>query len=268
MKKLSTMLAIFVVSAGVLAGCSGDSDSLARADRETQARWGLVFSETEDETNASAESETEQGNEIVEAAEGVKMLTVNEMEIQAISAVNVRSGPGTDFEKKAALTGEQVVVLTGICENGWVQIRLNEEIGYVSAQYVKAMNTDQNLEDIIKVAEETLAANGSTEESSAESSQTESSQAESSQAESSQAESSQTESSQTESSPSEESLAWAVIDVNVRKGPGPSYDALGILKQGEAVEVLDSSDTWWWKVSYQGQEAYISVQYLTTNKPE
>lgn len=258
MKKISTMLAIFVVSAGVLAGCSGDSDSLARADRETQARWGLVFSETEDETNASVESETEQGNEIVEAAEGVKMLTVKEMEIQAISAVNVRFGPGTNFEKKAALTGEQVVVLTGICENGWVQIRLNEEIGYVSAQYVKAIDADQNLEDIIQAAEETLAANGSTEESSAESVQ----------AETSQAESSQVESSQTESSRSEESLAWAVIDVNVRKGPGPSYDALGILKQGEAVEVLDSSDTWWWKVSYQGQEAYISVQYLTTNKPE
>lgn len=66
----------------------------------------------------------------------------------------------------------------------------------------------------------------------------------------------------------EDNLAWAVTDVNVRKGPKASYEVIGQLNQGQSVKVLDSSDAWWWKVEFEGQEAYISVQYLTTEKPE
>ena len=62
-------------------------------------------------------------------------------------------------------------------------------------------------------------------------------------------------------------MAWAVTDVNVRKGPKAAYDVLGHLAQGEGVKVLDSTDAWWWKVEFNGQEAYVSAQYLTTEKP-
>ncbi len=276
MKKLNAALTILMLSAGAFTACSGNSDSLARAEKETQAQWGLTFYESEAETKSESEvstenetkNETEKETVITEAAEGVNMLAVEEMEIQAVSAVNVRSGPGADFDKKGTLQVDQTVILTGICDNGWVQVLMNDETGYVSAKYVQASDESKNLEDILKEAESILASSADSENEEGSSSEETEKETKKETAEETKKETK--EESQAESSDDDtaENLAWSTIDVNVRKGPGASYDSVGILKQNQSVKVLDSSDAWWWKVEFNGQEAYISVQYLTTDKPE
>lgn len=278
MKKLNAALTILMLSAGAFTACSGNSDSLARAEKETQAQWGLTFYESEAETKSESEvstenetkNETEKETVITEAAEGVNMLAVEEMEIQAVSPVNVRSGPGADFDKKGTLQVDQTVILTGICDNGWVQVLMNDETGYVSAQYVQASDESKNMEDILKEAESILASSTDSEdeaESSSEETEKETKKETAEETKKETKEESQAGASDGEDTTAE-NLAWSTIDVNVRKGPGASYDSVGILKQNQSVKVLDSSDAWWWKVEFNGQEAYISVQYLTTDKPE
>lgn len=51
--------------------------------------------------------------------------------------------------------------------------------------------------------------------------------------------------------------------VNLRSGPGTSYDAIARLHNGDIVKLLDLSGTWS-HVSYNGQEGYVSSSLLTS----
>lgn len=51
------------------------------------------------------------------------------------SPLNVRSGPGTDYEQVTSLYPGTVVSLTGI-EDGWYQIAYKNTTGYVSSDYI------------------------------------------------------------------------------------------------------------------------------------
>lgn len=56
--------------------------------------------------------------------------------------------------------------------------------------------------------------------------------------------------------------------VNVRKGPGTSYEVLGQLNKNDEVVILDEAVDGWQKILYQDQEAYISSKYLTEEKSD
>ena len=60
---------------------------------------------------------------------------------------------------------------------------------------------------------------------------------------------------------------YAISAVNVRSGPGTSYEKLGSLSQGEAVKRTGKGSNGWSRVEYKGQQAYISSNYLTAQKP-
>lgn len=260
MKKLSVVLVVLMLGTAILTGCSGQKDTLARSNRETQAQWGLVF----DEDSAVKESESEEAiPETEEAAttvtkldNGVKLLELENTEIRIMSTVNVRSGPGTDFDKLGGLAESEIVTMKGICDNGWAQINFDSETGYVFMEYVETVDESVSLDSLL----EQIKAFNEEESSGDESSRNETD------------ETGSTDESIRETSGNEideeDNLAWAVTDVNVRKGPKASYEVIGQLNQGQSVKVLDSSDAWWWKVEFEGQEAYISVQYLTTERPE
>ena len=66
---------------------------------------------------------------------------------------------------------------------------------------------------------------------------------------------------------SAEATVYAISAVNVRSGPGTSYEKLGSLSQGEAVKRLAKGSNGWSRVEYKGQQAYISSNYLTTQDP-
>lgn len=59
-------------------------------------------------------------------------------EITASSSLNVRSGPGKNYSEIGKVDGGAIVTITGQAENGWYQIEINGETGYVSDDYVTA----------------------------------------------------------------------------------------------------------------------------------
>lgn len=50
--------------------------------------------------------------------------------------------------------------------------------------------------------------------------------------------------------------------VMFRTGPGTNYASQGQLARGTAVTVLDTSNSEWWKISYNGQEGYLASKYV------
>lgn len=54
--------------------------------------------------------------------------------------------------------------------------------------------------------------------------------------------------------------------LNVRKGPGKKYQAVGSLKYGSKVSIL-GSENGWYKISYKSGTAYISGSYVQSNNP-
>lgn len=60
---------------------------------------------------------------------------------------------------------------------------------------------------------------------------------------------------------------YASSDVNVRKGPSTDYEKTGSLSFAQEVTVTGMADTGWYQISYNGESAYVSGHYLTTEKP-
>jgi len=73
-------------------------------------------------------------------------------EITAASSLNVRSGPGKDYDKISEVGSGTVVTITGQAENGWYQIEVDGKTGFVSDQYVTA--TEIPAEEPEELAEE------------------------------------------------------------------------------------------------------------------
>lgn len=77
--------------------------------------------------------------------------------------------------------------------------------------------------------------------------------------------------------PEENNLKWTVTDmdktmyakssVNVRKGPGTEYNKLGSLTTDQEVKVTGKCNEFdWYRIIYNGNEAYVSCNYLLNNK--
>ncbi len=65
-----------------------------------------------------------------------------------------------------------------------------------------------------------------------------------------------------------EAIMYAQTTVNVRKGPGTSYDVLGKLTTNDEITALGQPAEDWQKVLYNGETAYVSAKYLGTSKVE
>lgn len=50
--------------------------------------------------------------------------------------------------------------------------------------------------------------------------------------------------------------------VNVRKGPSTDYEKIGGLNKGEQIQVTGIADTGWYRIQYDGIEAYVASSYL------
>ena len=59
---------------------------------------------------------------------------------------------------------------------------------------------------------------------------------------------------------------WATSEVNVRTGPGIDYEIMAQLMRGESVTRIGIGDNNWDKVIYNGIEAYVSHNYLSTKE--
>ena len=77
-----------------------------------------------------------------------------------------------------------------------------------------------------------------------------------------------TEALQTTEAPTETSSEAVVYKttttLNVRKGPSTDSDRIGKLDPGVTVNYTGDYDDSWAIIQYNGQEAYVSKEYLTT----
>ncbi|MBO5341128.1 MAG: SH3 domain-containing protein [Lachnospiraceae bacterium] len=95
--------------------------------------------EVSEETNQEIVPEENPGEVVEEVSEeNIPSYTVEPMEatMYAQRSVNVRIGPGTDYEKIGGLTTNQEVTVTGKASTGWYEISYNDGIGYVSNNYL------------------------------------------------------------------------------------------------------------------------------------
>nr|WP_295777626.1 SH3 domain-containing protein [uncultured Intestinibacter sp.] len=119
------------------------------------------------------------------------------------TTLNVRSGPSTSYSIIDTLKQNAKVEVISI-ENNWAKIKHNNEIGYVSAEYL----SDKKVETIqIKYVNATT--------------------------------------------------------LNVRSGPDTTYEILTTYKYGQEVKVVNiSEDKEWAKIKYNDEYAYVSNKYL------
>lgn len=173
----------------------------------------------------------------VENTEGVPVVGspdhIPSLRVASVTAsvnVNVRSGPGTQYEKVEVFNSGQTTDAIGISPDGnWWLINVPTGIvsrGWVSAKFVEAENADQIPvlgPDGNPLGEEVLSASAAT--------------------------------------------ATANVNVNVRRGPGTEYKIIGLLEEGQRAEVIGiSPDGGWWVLnlpSVEGGRGWVSIKFVT-----
>lgn len=89
---------------------------------------------------------------------------------------------------------------------------------------------------------------------------------------------SETESDEVASAPDSEAVEFTVTEltatkyatqsVNVRSGPSTDFDKIGGLTTNQEVQVTGQASTGWYRIEYNGGEAYVSDKYLSDEKVE
>ena len=143
------------------------------------------------------------------SAEYLSDKKVETIQIKYVNAttLNVRSGPSTTYSIIDTLKQDAKVEVISI-ENNWAKIKHNNEIGYVSAEYL----SDKKVETIqIKYVNATT--------------------------------------------------------LNVRSGPSTTYSIIDTLKQDAKVEVISIENNWA-KIKHNNEIGYVSAEYLSDKKVE
>ena len=73
---------------------------------------------------------------------------VEEVQLQGTittnSALNVRSGPGKNYDVIAKVGNDTVLTITGKADNGWYQVEIDGKTGFVSDAYVNASSAESD----------------------------------------------------------------------------------------------------------------------------
>lgn len=160
--KMLLLLTAFMLT---VAGCGKQEESLemqvntvvseveteSESVQETEQNTEEAETETTEETEelptkeeqetipVESKNETETEKTTVEEKEKIEytVTQVEEVSMYAATAVNVRQGPSTNFERVGALKAGQEVKVTGEASTGWYEIAYGEERAYVSNKYLQ-----------------------------------------------------------------------------------------------------------------------------------
>jgi len=154
--------------------------------------------------------------------------------ITGAATLNVRSGPGAEFESISTLADGQVVRLDGRSPNGeWLQVRLpDDRLGWVSTLFVAPS---------VAVASLPLISGTAT-----------------------------TATPEVAAAPGTGGAATATVTgagrLNVRSGPGTDFSLLSTLPDGQSITLAGrNADATWLQVSLpNGQLGWVSAQFLTS----
>lgn len=150
----------------------------------------------------------------------------------AAGGLNVRSGPGTDYEIQGSLKNGDNITIMEVTDNGWYQIIYvgkdgKDTTGYVKSDYVTAKEGD------------TPAVEPSSDPSPSPSS------------------------SSGELKPgSKGKITGAAGGLRVRSGPGTTYEILASLVNGNEVTILEDAGNGWYKIAYAGANGKDTVGYI------
>ncbi|MBR5801105.1 MAG: SH3 domain-containing protein [Lachnospiraceae bacterium] len=129
-------------------GTKEETEDLAKADAEEGSAGGTKEAATESEPIAeegeeapepTSEATPEPTPEVTPepTPEPVEVTAFDAPQVRyATSSLNIRKGPGTEYEVIGRLALAEEMQATGQAENGWYQLMVGEEPGYVSGDYV------------------------------------------------------------------------------------------------------------------------------------
>lgn len=135
MKKriIGTLLA-FTLSFTLLAGCGQKAQApettVEETTSEVEETVSETVSETEEETVTETETEAEEETESYEVSEISPSKTM-----YAQKEVNVRKGPGTDYDVVTTFNINEEAVVDGETDNGWYRFLYNDEVVFSKASY-------------------------------------------------------------------------------------------------------------------------------------
>lgn len=95
-----------------------------------------VLEETTEEVSEETSVETSETPSEEVSEEPAYTVEPMSATMYAQRSVNVRKGPGTDYERVGSLTTNQEVAITGKASTGWYEISYNGEVAYVSNKYL------------------------------------------------------------------------------------------------------------------------------------
>ncbi len=146
----------------------------------------------------------------------------------AKTAVNVRSGPGTNYTVLGYLEKGQAVTATGTVVGNWTQIQYSKyEIGYVSSSYLVNSKGSSN-----SSSSQVCVPSGTKLKVCSDCGD----------------------------------IYYATTALNVRSGPGTKYSIVGSLNKNQQVTRIGKSGNWYKLLTTDGSTAYASASYLKLYK--
>lgn len=173
----------------------------------------------------------------VVSAEGSPVQEAQVFSGKALTNINVRSGPGLNYQKVGVVEMEQEVQLLGVDPQGfWYQIQAADGPdgkGWIAVDYIQTSDSDE----LPVVGFQPANAN-----------------------------------KDIPTPPSGEPSLTALAVINIRAGPDTNFEILGKLQQGQSAEILGiSPDGRWYAIRYtpaSSGRAWVSADFVETNNAD
>lgn len=180
---------------------------------------------TEDAAEAVEEEET------AETAEAPKAKVT---EVETTDTVNVRSSDSQTADKVGRVASGTRLPLIEKKENGWSKVEFEGKEAFIKSEY---------LADVVNVVEETDPEEAASEETIAPAENG-------------------TASSQAGTTVGNDGKVTAKTTVNVRASANENGERLGVIYQGEKLELVMQQADGWCKVKYKGKTAYVKTEFV------
>lgn len=150
--------------------------------------------------------------------------------------MNVRSGPGEEYDRiGGAFAGEEFVITGKNADGDWWQIDFDDQDGWIFAPFVTATDAD-NVPIVGGSMEETPAPATGTETAAPE---------------------------------AEGPVATINGDMNIRQGPGTGYARIGGAFEGEEFGITGkSADGEWWQIDFDGEAGWVYAPFVTATNAD
>ncbi len=165
-----------------------------------------------------------------------------------VGILNLRAEPNTSSTILDKLTQGQNVELLEAKDN-WYKVRTNGITGWVASEYVR-----QNVTDAVAPPGATTP-NGTDSATPAPNGSNTSPQPNNT---------GDTNTSGQEKPTENQAIINATV-LNIRSGPGTTYDSIGKLQQNDVVKILEQKDEWL-KISFGSTEGWVAGEYVTVQK--